>query len=144
MRSDPLRTYALANRATLILILALLSIASPVFGSDLAKSFKEAVRLGVAQEGAPSTKDYFTNTLLPYYSQEYGPVLHSCFANISKPDLTKFSFVVAMGADGKMLRLYHDRETNMFRCMRVRLKNDSFPPPPEVPYYLYIEMTLSE
>jgi tetratricopeptide (TPR) repeat protein len=108
--------------------------------SDLATSYQQAAALGDAQERAPATRDYFRGTLLPYYAQEYAPVLQSCFATVTHPEDGPFSFVVAIGDNGQVLRLYNDRETNIFACLRESLKKDVFPRPPLSPYYLHIDM----
>jgi hypothetical protein len=117
---------------------------TPALADDLANTFEEAAARGEAQKRAASTKNYFTNTLMPYYGQKYAPVLQSCFATITKPDNSHFSFVAAIGADGRIVRLYRDRETNISLCMRDTLEKEVFPPPPASPYYLHIEMNFSD
>jgi hypothetical protein len=79
---------------------------------DLANSYEHAASLADEQESATVTKDYFRNVLLPYYAQRYAPVLKSCFATVPHPDNQPFSFVAAIGEDGRVIRLYNDRETN--------------------------------
>jgi hypothetical protein len=108
--------------------------------SDLAASYQQAVVLSDAQEKAPATHDYLEKALLPYYQQKYGPVFQSCLATASPPDYGSFSFVVAIGDDGHVLRVYEDRTTNVFRCALDTLKADTFPVPPESPFYLDIGM----
>jgi len=114
------------------------------FGDDLAGSFKEAAARGDAQEHATATKEYFTKTLLPYYGQRYASVLQSCFSKIAMPDDSPFSFVAAIGADGRIMRLYQNHETNIFLCLRDTLAKDVFPAPPVSPYYLHIDMTFTD
>ena len=112
--------------------------------SDLAKSYQEAVALAEAQEKATATKDYFTQILLPYYARKYAPVLQSCFATIAQPNNGPFSFVAALAADGRVLRLYGDHETNISKCLLDTLKDDVFPAPPLSPYYLHIDMKFDD
>lgn len=116
----------------------------PAIADDLPKSFEEAAALGDAQERAASTKDYFSQTLMPYYGQKYAGVLQSCFTTVAKPDGTPFAFVAAIGTDGRIVRLYHHGETNIFICMRDALEKDVFPPPPTSPYYLHIAMNFTD
>lgn len=92
------------------------------------------------QEKAELTSGYFNNTLLPDYAQRYGPVLKSCFATVVKPDSSPFSFVAALDADGRVTRLYRNGDTNISRCLLSTLEKDSFPAPPETPYYLHVDM----
>ncbi len=113
------------------------------FADDLARSFEEAAARGDAQQHADSTVGYFAKILLPYYGHKYAPVLQSCFAKVPKPDTGRFSFVAAIGSDGRVERLYQDRETNIFLCLRGTLEKDVFPRPPESPYYLHIEMSFA-
>jgi hypothetical protein len=119
-------------------------LAVPAFADDLASSFEDAVVRADAQEQAASSKDYFSNTLLPYFGKTYAPVFKSCFATVPKPDSGRFSFVAAIGSDGRLLRLYRDRETNIYLCMRITLEKDVFPLPPVSPFYLHVEMTFPD
>jgi hypothetical protein len=112
--------------------------------ADWPCSFEEAAALAEAQEQAVSTKEYFAGVLLPYYPEKYGPVLQSCFAKVPKPSNPSFAFVVAVGADGRVIRLYNNRETNIFLCIRGVLEREVFPTPPVVPYYLHIEMKFTD
>jgi hypothetical protein len=123
-------------------IICLLTI--PGMAGDLVTSFKEAAALGDAQEKAPATRDYFERNLLPYYQQKYGPVLQSCFASTTQPDSAPFAFVAAIGADGRVMRMYADHETNIFGCVRQTLDKDKFPKPPVFPYYLHIDMQFTD
>jgi hypothetical protein len=108
--------------------------------ADLAATYQQAVVLSDAQDKAPATHDYLQQALLPYYQQKYGPVFHSCLSAVSNPDYSSFSFVVAIAGDGHVLRIYENRTTNIFRCALDTLKADTFPAPPESPFYLDIDM----
>jgi len=129
-----------ALRIITVLILA----ATSALASDLASSFQEAVAQADIQEKGEATRDYFSKVLLPYYARKYAPVLQSCFATVHKPDSESFSFVAAIGADGRVVRLYDGHETNISRCLRDALKVDVFPAPPVSPYYLHIDMKFSD
>ncbi|MGB6544304.1 MAG: hypothetical protein WA871_16200 [Candidatus Acidiferrales bacterium] len=126
-----------------VLVGLLLIIAGLTFADNLAPSFKEAAARGEIQEHASSTSNYFANVLMPYYGNKYQSVLQSCFATVPNPDSGPFSFVVAIGLDGKPMRIYRDHDTNIFLCMRGSLEKDVFPKPPVSPYYLHIEMKFS-
>lgn len=127
--------------AKAIVITCLLTI--PCLSADLATSFKQAATLGDEQESAAATRDYFRDTLLPYYAQKYAPVLQACFARFPQADNDPFSFAAAIGADGRIIRLYSDRETKILICLRESLKKDVFPKPPVSPYYLHIDMNFT-
>ncbi len=111
---------------------------------DLAGSYAQAAALGDAQEQAPATRDYYAHTLLPYYGQKYGVVLQNCFASTSHANNASFSFVAAIGKDGRVVRVYKDHETNISFCMQQTLKDDEFPRPPVSPFYLHIDMQFPE
>lgn len=111
---------------------------------NLAMSFADAAARGDAQERNTATKSYQDQQLIPYYENKYGPILQSCLASTGHPDTTPFEFVVAIGTDGEVLRLYNDRQTNIFSCVRQTLEKDNFPKPPVAPYYLHIEMRFSQ
>ena len=124
--------------AYFMLFICLLSAQS--VAGDLVTSFKEAAALGDSQEKRHETRVYFERDLLPYYEEKYGPVFRSCLASTDHPDTTAFSFVAAIGLDGRVLRLYSDRQTNIFACVRQALQKEEFPHPPVSPYYLHIGM----
>ena len=79
--------------------------------------------------------------LMPYYEKKYSPVFQSCLASTDHPDTSPFSFVAAIGKDGRVLRLYIDHETNIFACVRQTLQKEEFPHPPLSPYYMHISMS---
>jgi len=49
--------------------------------------------------------------------------------------------VAAIGKHGEVLRLYIDRETNIYACVRETLQKDKFPQPPFSPYYMHVSMS---
>lgn len=107
----------------------------------LASSFKQAAALEDAQEKEPAAQAYIQRDLTPYYQKKYSPVFQSCLASTDHPDTSPFSFVVAIGKDGHVLRLYIDHETNIFACVRQTLQQDEFPHPPLSPYYMHVSMS---
>ncbi len=112
--------------------------------SGLATSYQQAAALADAQERAIATRDYFKDVLLPYYGKNYRPVLQSCFTKVTRPDGAPFSFVAAIGADGRTMQMYNDHDTNIFLCLRESIKEGVFPNPPVSPYYLHIDMKFSD
>ncbi len=111
---------------------------------DLASSFKQAVALAEAQDKDRTTRIYANIDLKDYYQQKYSPVLVSCLKSTDHADASPFSFVVAIGKDGHVLRLYADHETNIFACVRPTLQKDEFPHPPISPFYMHISMSFSK
>ena len=109
--------------------------------SNLVGSFEQAAALGDAQEKEPAVQVFLQRDLKPYYKKKYSPVFQSCLASTDHPDSSSFSFVAAIGRDGRVLRLYIDRETNIFNCVRQTLQRDEFPRPPLSPYYFHITMS---
>jgi hypothetical protein len=108
---------------------------------DLPTSYKEAARLADAQdEKAPVIRTYL-DTLSSYYLKKYGPLTGSCLKSSGHFDVTRFEFVAVIGADGKVLRLFSDRETELFSCMRETLEKDEFSRPPITPLYWHVQMT---
>src|SRR6185295_1871626 len=89
----------------------LLLLALPIFynagrADDLATSFKQAAALGDAQEKERATQAYIHLDLMPYYQKKYSPVFQSCLASTGHRDTSPFSFVAAIGRNGRVLRLY--------------------------------------
>lgn len=121
-----------------VVIICLLAV--PGVALELASSYEKALAIANAQESASETKDYFANTLLPYYAKTYSAVMQSCFAKTAKPDARPFSFVAAISSDGSVLHIYSHGETNIFSCLRQSLKEEVFPQPPVSPYYLHVDM----
>ena len=106
----------------------------------LPATLNEAMKLGDQQEAAEATRDYHRATLMPYFGNKYSSVFKRCFDTISKPDDRAFAFVVALDSDGRVLRVYRNLETNIFKCLNEKLIEDRFPKPPVAPYFLSIQM----
>jgi hypothetical protein len=124
-------------------LLFILLLTTSGLAGDLASSFEQAVALADT-EGRPAAEAYSKNDLSPYYKQKYFPVFQSCLAPTKHPDTTPFSFVAALGADGRVMRLYVDHETSVFACVRQTLQTDEFPHPPVSPYYWHVSMNFGQ
>ena len=111
---------------------------------DLAGSFKQAAALAGAQPTDRATRIYAELDLRDYYQQKYMPIFQLCLKSTEHPDMSSFSFVLALGADGRVLRTYADHETNMFACVKPTLQKDEFPHPPFAPYYTQFTMNFSK
>lgn len=125
-----------------ILFISLLTTSG--MASGLARSFKEAAALADAEGKDRATRIYAAIDLTDYYEQKYGPIFESCAKSTDHPDTSAFSFIVALGADGHVLRLYVDHETNIYACMRPALEKGKFPHPPSAPYYMHFEMSFAK
>jgi len=108
---------------------------------ELASSFKQAAALADAQEKERAEQAYIHLDLTPYYQKKYSPVFQSCLRSTEHPDTSPFSFIAAIGKDGRVLRLYVDHETNLFACARQTLQQDEFPHPPVAPHYFHVSMS---
>ena len=106
----------------------------------LAASYIEAQERGRRDESDEATRDYHRSVLLPQFSETYRRHFRECTASVPQPESTPFSFVTAIGADGRVMRVWSDRSTNVYQCVRGRLLFDRFPEPPRSPFYLYIHM----
>jgi len=133
--STLLRALALAGAAFSIDV----SAQGPA-ADGLAASYVEAQELGRRDESADATRDYHRDVLLPEFSQRYRAHFRECTATVAEPESTPFSFVAAIGSDGRVIRLWSDRSTNVYQCVRGKLLFDRFPAPPRAPFYLYIHM----
>ena len=111
---------------------------------ELASSFKQAAALGDAQEKERNAQAYIHLDLMPYYQQKYMPVFQACLKTMEHPDTSNFAFVVTIGADGRVLRIYINNETTLFACVRPTLEKEQFPHPPFAPYYMNISMQFSK
>jgi hypothetical protein len=118
-------------------------ITASATAGDLASSFKQAAELAEAQDKDRATRIYDQIDLMHYYQEKYLPIFQSCLKSTEHPDMSTFSFVAAIGKDGRVLRLYTDHETNIFTCVRPTLQKDEFPHPPFAPYYMHVKMTFS-
>jgi len=117
-----------------------ISISNLRRADELASSYKQAAALGYAQEKEPAARAYKLE-VGAYYQQKYSPVFLSCLKSTDHPDTSPFSFVVAIGKDGHVLRLYVDHETNIYACVRQTLHKDEFPQPQLSPYYMHVSMS---
>ena len=122
--------------------MAALSIAPPANPQlpSLADSFVDAQELGRRDEKDPATVEYHQSVLLPQFSARYRAHLRDCQAALPQPDQTPFSFVAAIDAEGKVIKLWSDRSPPVYSCVRGRLLFDRFAPPPRAPFYLYVHM----
>ena len=111
---------------------------------ELASSFKQAAALADAQEKERAAQAYIHLDLKPYYQKKYSPVFLSCLASTDHPDTSPFSFVAAIGKDGRVLGLYVDHETNIFACARQTLQQGEFPHPPVAPHYFHVSMSFAK
>lgn len=118
-----------------ILFISLLT--TTAMASGLPRSFKEAAELAAAEDKDRAIRIYAQIDLKDYYEQKYGPIFVSCLKSTVHPDTSPFSFVVAIGADGRVLRLYIDHETNICACVRQTLEKDKFPHPPVAPLHAH-------
>lgn len=125
------------------MVLISLLATSSVAGT-LASSFKEAATLADTEDKDRATRIYAEVDLKDYYQQKYMPVFQSCLKSTEHPDSSTFSFVVAIGTNGRVLRLYTDHETNVLACVRPTLLKDEFPHPPFAPYYMHMTMNFSK
>jgi len=130
-----LKTFALIGAA----LSMNLSAQGPA-ADGLATSYVEAQELGRRDESADATRDYHRDVLLPEFSQRYRAHFRECTATVPEPQSAPFSFVAAIGSDGRVIRLWSDRSTNVYQCVRGKLLFDRFPAPPRAPFYLYIHM----
>ena len=125
-----------------LVFISLLTISSRA--AELASSFKEACARAEAQQEERAEQAYIHLDLTPYYKKKYSPVYQSCLRSTEHPDTSPFSFVAAIGKDGRVLRLYVDHETNIFACVRKTLQQDEFPHPPVAPHYFHVSMSFSK
>lgn len=129
------------KRICALLFLSFLAI--PGRAGELATSFAQARALAEAQQQERSEQAYIHLDLVPYYKQKYSPVYQSCLKSTEHPNTSPFSFVAAIGKDGRVLRIYVDHETNIFACVRRTLQQDEFPHPPVPPHYFYVSMNFT-
>jgi hypothetical protein len=130
------------KKVSCIVLVCLLTISG--LAADLATSFKQAAALADAQDKDRTTRIYSAIDLKDYYQQKYSPVFVSCLKSTAHADTSPFSFIAAIGADGHVLRLYIDHETNIYACVRQTLQKDEFPHPPVSPYYMHVEMSFAK
>jgi len=117
---------------------------SEAHDTPMNSSFKQAAALADAQDETPAIQEYAQRNLNPYYQRKYGPILNVCLASTDHPDKSPFSFIAAIGKDGRVAQLYVDHENNVFSCVRQTLEKDEFPHPPVAPYYMHMSMSFGE
>ena len=121
-----------------IIFVFLLTVSSRA--DDLVSSFKEASARAEAQEKEPPAQAY-KHEVGTYYQRKYAPVFVSCLKSTDHRDTSPFSFIAAIGKDGRVLRLYVDHETNIYTCVRKTLEKEEFPHPTLSPYYFHVSMS---
>lgn len=130
---------------TLSIVLLISFLTASVQSAELAGSYKQAAAMADAQDKHDrASRIYAQIDLNDYYQQKYLPMFQSCLKSTDHPDMSTFSFVIAIGTDGRVLRIYVDHETNMFACVRPTLEKDEFPHPPSAPHYMHITMNFAK
>ena len=128
------------NKSLLALILIFFQLSC---AKQLVDTFQEAKSIGSSLETDIEIKIHHYNKLIPYFVENYSRVLMECIEKTKNPDNSPFEMVIALGKDGKVLKLYKNHETNISKCLFTTLENDSFPKPTLSPYYLYISMNFT-
>lgn len=126
------------------LLIVILVTSIPAVASDLPATFEQALEHATAQANIASLKEYERDRVMPYWQQRMGPIFQACFKTVDHIDSSSFTFVAAIGADGKVLRVYVDHDTNLYECMLATLHIEQFPAPPESPFYLRINMRFAD
>lgn len=121
-------------------VTALAAVTTPICAQELVQSYVEARDQGRLDELDVTTRAYHRDVLLPEFTQRYGQHFQECSRQLPAPESTPFSFVAAIGNDGRVLHLWSDRSTSVYQCVRGKLLFDRFSPPPRVPFYLFVQM----
>jgi hypothetical protein len=102
--------------------------------------FHHVADLADAEDELPGNSEYSSQALMPFWRQKYGPVLQGCIKSVKKPDSRRFAFIAIIGRDGKVMRVFVDRDTNLYQCLFATLKAEQFPAPPTPPYFMHIQL----
>ncbi|MGH6622383.1 MAG: hypothetical protein ACREBN_00345 [Burkholderiaceae bacterium] len=125
-------------------LLLMTAMVTSIGAQELVESYFEARAQARLDELDETTKGYHRDVLLPDFQQRYGRHFRECSQQLPSPEPTPFSFVVAIGADGQVRRLWSDRSTSVYQCVRGKLLFDRFGPPPRTPFYLFVQMRFTD
>lgn len=89
-------------------------------------------------------KDWHSATLLPAFASPYQRVFRECTEGASAADALPFSFVVVIGAEGRIEQLVSSRSTRVWACMRGKLAFERLPAPPQAPFHLLMHQRFRE
>ena len=121
----------------------LFALAAAAFAAEPPTCYRDASELAKTQDNDPAIEEYRNHGFLPQYQKEYGTVFQSCFKTVAQPDDRPFSFVAAVGDNGRIIGMYSNRTTNIYSCFRDAFIKGQFADPPKSPVYIDISMQFS-
>ena len=80
--------------------------------------------------------DYYGKVLQPFF---YEKVLSQCVQH-SFEDKGAFVVVLALDADGKVIRVYESSKTRVSSCLDAQVAKIVFPKPPAAPFFAAFDM----
>jgi hypothetical protein len=106
----------------------------------LPSTLEEALKLADQRGKVPVTREYHHGPFMAYFGPLYIAVLNGCMR--THPLRERLVFVVALDAQGKLVRVYSNQASPFMRCVEDQLVRDRFPRPPEAPYFAEFRVEL--
>jgi hypothetical protein len=107
--------------------------------NTLPDTLGQAIRIADQVEEGP-VADYGRGPFMAYYGPRYANIANQCIRSLRRPDLRSLDFVFVLNAQGTVERIYRNRDTNLFACLREQLSKDHFPAPPVSPYFAHFKI----
>ena len=127
-------------RASTCLSVVFLSLAS-LIPAVAAESWSAAETAAVSEWKNDDGRSY-GKTLERAFSKEKAGAVSECAKDLDKPDLTNFTVLLRIGADGVANEVLVKPESNLAVCVKGKLEGWKTPPPPHADFWAKLEVKL--
>jgi hypothetical protein len=128
-----------AARSFLVTLLA--ASALQAAAADRKETFAKAMELANANLETPAGKAYDADLAKRSMEQDE-PLLKACVEARKGQDMSSFTLLLKVGADGAILTALAHPETTIAVCFRDKLKQEKFPKPPSADHWVVAQMNL--
>jgi len=114
-----------------------------LYHMEQAETFDQALEAATANLETYEGKSY-DSALIPWYGDFLPSAMRECAPPREVQDLSPFTVVFKLASDGVVEHVLVAPETPIGRCLRDRIRTAHFPNPPQLDYWVRIEMRVED